>query len=92
MSCARNNSLASMTRPPLAPKQIWLPKGDPQSKDQREVKSLDDSEVAYIVVTDKGRHVEKKDTVQRFLLWILQEKAEEISVVYSKQPQDLLVE
>lgn len=90
MNSSGSNSLASMTRPPLAPKQIWLPKGDPQSKSQREIKGLDDSVVTYTVLSEKGRHVEKKDTLQRFLLWILQEKAEEISVIYAKEPEELL--
>lgn len=46
--------------------------------------------VTYTVLSEKGRHVEKKDTLQRFLLWILQEKAEEISVIYAKEPEELL--
>jgi len=91
VSTSNGNSLASMTRPPLAERQIWLPGGNPEAKDQREIKSLDDSTVTYVIITDKGRHVEKNDTLQRFLLWILQSKAQEIGTIYAtKDPEVIL--
>jgi hypothetical protein len=80
-----------MTKPPLAEKQIWLPGGDPSSKDQREIKSLDDATVTYIIQSDKGRSLERSETIQRFLLWILQSKSQEISVVYSGLDSDTQV-
>jgi hypothetical protein len=46
--------------------------------------------VTYVIQSDKGRSLDRSETVQRFLLWILQSKAVEIGTIYENQEPPIL--
>jgi len=84
-----------MTKPPLQKGQIWLPGGNPESEEGREIVDVGDEEVTYTLPNSGQRQTRKSATISRFALWILQQNAKEISVVLQQQlnsEPDILVE
>jgi len=93
MSSSSNQSrLADMTNPPLRKGQIWLPGGNPDSQEAREIVVVGDEEVNYTLPTSGKRQTKQTETIARFALWILRENAQEITVVLVHRPSDILVE
>lgn len=91
-SSASPSKLASMTRPPLRKGQIWLPEGNPQSQEAREIEEVGSEEITFIMPNSGKKQMKKHETVSRFALWILREKAQEITVVFSNSASEILVE
>ena len=93
MSTSESRSIAQNTNPPLQKGQIWLPQGDPNSPEAREIVVLGQDEIQYIRPNDEKRKTKQNEPVSRFVLWILRDKAEEVSTVLSKRDApEVLVE
>lgn len=84
--------LASMTNPPLKKGQIWLPGGNPESQEAREILVIGEEEVQYIFPNSEKRKTRQTDTIARFALWILRDNAQEITTVLANRPAEVLVE
>lgn len=91
MSTSNSPSVAQNTSPPLQKGQIWLPGGDPNHQEAREIVEVGD-EVLYILPNSEARKTKQHEPVARFVLWILRDKAEEVSTVLTRQQPEILVE
>ena len=94
MSSSENGSrLGSRTNPPLMKGQIWLPGGNPESEEAREITVLGDEEINFILPNSGKRQTRQTEPIARFVLWILKSKCKEVSVVLSDEnATELLVE
>ena len=93
MSSSENGSkLASLTKPPLAKGQMWLPGGNPESEDAREINVVGNEEVNFTLPNSGKRQTKQTESVSRFALWILRSKAKEITKVFEEQASEILVE
>lgn len=81
MSTSMPRSIAQNTNPPLQRGQIWLPGGDPNNSEAREILEVGQDEIHYIRPNDEKRKTKQHEPVSRFVLWILRDKAEEVSTV-----------
>jgi len=92
MSTSGNRSIAQNTNPPLQKGQIWLPQGDPQSPEAREITEVGQDEIFYILPNSESRKTRQHEPISRFVLWILRDKAQEVSSVLSQRSSEILVE
>lgn len=70
---------------------MWLPGGNPESEDAREIEEVGE-EIVYTLPNSGKRQTKQRDSVSRFALWILQKKAKEITKVFEEQASEILVE
>lgn len=62
---------------------MWLPGGNPESENAREIMVVGDEEVNYTLPNSGKRQTKQTESVGRFCLWILREKAVEITQVFA---------
>ena len=92
MNGSTPRSIAQNTNPPLQKGQIWLPEGNPDNLQAREITDVGDEEIHYILPNDESRKTRKHEPVSRFVLWILRDKAEEVSTILQSRSAEILVE
>lgn len=92
MNTSGSRSIAQNTNPPLQKGQIWLPGGDPQSPEAREIAEVGQDEIFYILPNSEARKTKQHEPLSRFVLWILRDKAQEVSTVLAQRGSEILVE
>lgn len=89
MSTSGSRSIAQNTNPPLQKGQIWLPQGNPESPEAREISEVGPDEIFYILPNSESRKTRQHEPVSRFVLWILRDKAEEVGTLLAQRPRTL---
>lgn len=70
---------------------MWLPEGNPESTEAREIEDVGEEVIYTLPNTDK-RKTKQHESISRFALWILRSKAKEITKVFEEKASEILVE
>lgn len=66
---------------------MWLPGGNPESQEAREIMVIGDEEVSYTLPNSGKRQTTQRESIGRFCLWILREKAQEITHIFEQEDE-----